>query len=255
MLDSDEADVRWMAGEALLKIDTDDAARALQPQLRPETNLLRKLQIAELLGRHGIRDGYPYAIEHMSEPDLREQAISALAAIREPGTINKLREVLATSNDVEWNSAAVRGLGRLGARDLAPQFLEMAQDSSSPLAPSALVALGDLHEPKALPIVRAGLNSRSTEMLTASARAAGNLAGLPDAKADDVRVQLASLLTDPQAPQDARAAALDSLLALDDPRLDGALAKAEGDAGLEESDLLNRIEQLLHQRKVRLTLP
>jgi hypothetical protein len=59
---------------------------------------------------------------------------------------------------------------RLGARDLAPQFLEMAQETGSPLAPSALIALGDLHEPKALPIVRAGLNSRSTEMLTASAR-------------------------------------------------------------------------------------
>jgi HEAT repeat protein len=255
MLQLSEADVRWEAGEALLKIDTDDAARALEPQLRPEANLFRKLQIAELLGRHKIRDGYPYAIEHMSEPDLREQAISAPAAIQEPGAIEKLREVLATSNDVEWNSAAVRGLGRLGARDLAPQFLEMAQDSDSLLAPSALIALGDLHEPKALPMVRAGLNSRSTEMLTASARAAGNLAGLPDVKADDVRVQLASLLTDPRAPQDARAAALDSLMALNDPRLDGALAHAVRDAKLEESDLLNRIEQLLRQRKVRLTLP
>jgi HEAT repeat protein len=255
MMDSNEPDVRWAAIEALLKIDTDDAARALQPQLRPETNLLRKLQIATLLGRHGIRDGYPYAIEHMSEPDLREQAISALAAIQDPGAISKLREVLATSNDADWNSAAVRGLGRLGALDLAPQFLEMAQDSKSPLAPSALVALGDLHEARALPIVRAGLNSRSTEMLTASARAAGNLAGLAAVRADDVRDQLASLLADPQAPQDARAAALDSLVALNDRRLDGALAQAVRDAGLEESDLLNRIEQLLSERKVRLTLP
>jgi hypothetical protein len=64
MLLSNEADVRWEAGEALLKIETDDAARALQPQLRPEANLLRKLQ---------IRDGYPYAIDHMSEPDPRER--------------------------------------------------------------------------------------------------------------------------------------------------------------------------------------
>jgi HEAT repeat protein len=74
----------------------------------------------------------------MSEPGLREQAISALAAIRQPGAIRQLREVLATSNDVEWNTAAVRALGRLGARELAPQFLEIARNSRSPLAPSAI---------------------------------------------------------------------------------------------------------------------
>jgi HEAT repeat protein len=255
MLEPSEPDVRWVAVDALLKVDTEDAAKALRPQLGPEADLFRKLQIAELLGRHGIRDGYPYAIEHMSEPRLREQAISALVAIRQPGAIARLREVLVTSNDVEWNTAAVRALGRLGAHDLAPEFLEMARDSRSPLAPSAVVALGDLHDSAALAIVRTGLNSRSREMLTASARAAGNLAGLPSANANDVRDQLAALLADPQASQQARAAALDSLVALNDPRLDGALAQAVRDAGLEGSDLLNRIEQLLRERKVKLTLP
>jgi hypothetical protein len=191
----------------------------------------------------------------MSEPYLREQAISALAAIREPAAIGKLREILATSNDVEWKSAAMRSLGRLGARDLASQFLEMAHDSESPLAPSAIIALGDLHEAQAITMVRAGLKSRSTEMLTASARAAGSLAGLPSAKADDVRDELAALLADRGAPQEARAAALDSLVALNDPRLDGALAQAVRDAGLEESDLLGHIEKLLFERRVKLKLP
>ncbi len=37
--------------------------------------------MAEFLGRHGIHDGYPYAIEHMAEPELLDQAIAALAAI------------------------------------------------------------------------------------------------------------------------------------------------------------------------------
>ncbi len=255
MLDPNEPDVRRGAVEALIKIDTDDAAKALQPHLREETGLLRKLEIAEFLGRHRIRDGYPYAIEHMSEPYLRECAISALAAIREPGAVGELRKILETSNDVQWNSAAVRGLGRLGAVDLGPQFLEMARNSHSPLAPSALIALGDLHEARAVAIVRAGLGSRNTEMLTASARAAGNLVALPGVKGDDVSDQLALLLGDPGAPQEARAAALDSLVALNDPRLDGALAQAVRDAGLEESDLLNHIEKLLRERKVRLTAP
>jgi hypothetical protein len=122
MLDSGQQDVRWAAVEALIKINTDDAAKALQPHLREERDLSRKLELAEFLGRHGIRDGYPYAIEHMSEPSLREEAISALAAIREPRAVGELRKILETNNDADWNRAAIRSLGRLGAVELAPQF-------------------------------------------------------------------------------------------------------------------------------------
>ena len=254
MLVPNQREVWWKAVEALTKIDTEDAAKALQSHLREETDLLRKLEIAEFLGRHGIRDGYAYAIEHMSEPYLREQAISALAAIRDPRAAGELRKILETSNDVAWNSAAVRGLGRLGAVELAPQFLEMARNAKSPLAPSALIALGDLREARALEIARAGFASRNTEILTASARAAGNLVALPGVRADDLRDRLASLLADPGAPQEARVAALDSLVALNDPRLDGALAQAVRDAGLEGSALLDKIEKLLRERKVTLTL-
>ena len=66
---------------------------------------------------------------------------------------------------------------------------------------------------------------------------------------------IASLLADPGAPQQARVAALDSLVALNDPRLEAALIQAVRDAGLEGSDLLNRIEKLLRQRKVRVFPP
>jgi len=255
MLVPSQQDIRWTAVEALIKIATDDAAKALQPHLREEMDLSRKLELAEFLGRHGIRDGYAYAIEHMSEPSLREQAVSALAAIREPRAVGELRKILETSNDVDWNSAAMRSLGRLGAVELVPQFLEIARNAKDPLAPSALIALGDLREVKALEIARAGFASRDTEIVTASARAAGNLLALATVKADDVHDQLASLLADPGSPEEARAAALESLLALNDPRLDGALAQAVRDARLEGGDLLRKIEKLLRERKVRLTLP
>jgi hypothetical protein len=56
--------------------------------------------------------------------------------------------------------------------ELAPQFLEMARNAKNPIAPSALIALGDLHETRAVATVRAGLASRNTELLTASARSA-----------------------------------------------------------------------------------
>jgi HEAT repeat protein len=254
MLAPNEPEIRGDAIGALIKIDTDDAARALQPHLSEERDLTGKLKMAAFLGRHGIRDGYPYAIEHMSEPYLREDAISALGAIRDPRAVPELRKILTTSNDVAWNSAAVRGLGRLGASDLAPQFLQMAQNAKNPLAPSALIALGDLKEASAIAAVRAGLASRNTELLAAAARAAGSLAALPGVTADDVREHLASLLADSGAPQEARAAALDSLVVLKDARLDAALAQAERDAGLEDSDLLSKIEKLLRERKIKLTL-
>jgi HEAT repeat protein len=255
MLAPSDPEIRGVAIEALIMIGTDDSAKALQPHLGEERELTTKLKIAGFLGRHGIRDGYPYAMEHMSEPYLREDAVSALAAIRDPRAATELRKILNTSNDVAWNSAAIRGLGKLGASDLAPQFLQMAQNAKSPLAPSALIALGDLKEASAIAAVRAGLASRNTELLTAGARAAGNLAALPGVTADDVRDQLASLLADPGAPQEARVAALDSLITLNDTRLDRALAQAERDAGLEESELLLRIEKLLRERKIKLTPP
>jgi HEAT repeat protein len=255
MLVPAQQDIWWTAVDALVKIDTDDAAKALQPHLVQETNLQRKIEIAEFLGRHGIRDGYPYAIEHMSEPYLREQAIAALVAIREPRAVGELRKILETSNDVAWNSAAVRALGVLGASDFVPQFLEMAQDSANPLGRSALIALGDLHEVKAVEIARAGFASRNPERLEASARASGKLLALPSVNADDLRDRLAALLADRGASQQARLMALNSLLALNDRRLDEALKLAVRDAGLENSELLNNIEEQLCKRRVRLTLP
>jgi len=255
MLVPAQQDIWWTAVDALVKIDTDEAAKALQPHLLQETNLQRKIEIAEFLGRHGIRDGYPYAIEHMSEPYLREEAIAALAAIREPRAVGELRKILETSNDVAWNSAAVRALGALEASDLAPQFLEMAQDAANPLGPSALIALGDLHEVKAVEIARAGFASRDSQRLEASARAAGKLLALPGVSADDVHDRLAALLADRGASQPARLAALNSLVALNDRRLDGALALAVRDAGLENSELLNKIEEQLCKRSTKLTLP
>ena len=253
MLDRGDSQTWREVAEALIKIDTDEAAKSLQPHLREERDLQEKLKMAECLGRHGIRDGYPYAIEHMAEPEVLEQAISALAAMRDPRAVPELRKILETSNDLEWNTAAVRALGRLDAKEFATQFLQMARDPKNPLAPSALMALGDMHDPRALDLVRAALASRNEEMLAAGARAAGNLAALPNAKSDDIRDQLASLLAEPGAPQEARAAALDSLLALDDSHLDSALAQAARDAGLEGSELLYKIETSLRDRRIRLT--
>jgi HEAT repeat protein len=163
----------------LLQIGSDAAARTLQPHLREEPDLQMKLKIAAMLGRHGMRDGYVFAIEHASESWLLETAIEALGAIKEPQAVARLKEILETSNDVAWNTAAVRGLGAMGIQEMAPKFLSFADDFRNPLAPGALIALGDLGEVKVLDKVREGFGSRNDRIVTASARAAGKLLARP----------------------------------------------------------------------------
>ncbi|HWE40660.1 MAG TPA: HEAT repeat domain-containing protein [Isosphaeraceae bacterium] len=263
LLDPRLPQVRYAAIDALMAIDTEDAARAVWPRLNEEYDLGRKLQLAAFIGRHGFRGSYPIAIEHMSNPLLREAAVEALAAINEPRAVPELRKFWESSNDVAWNAAAIRALGRLGQREFAPRMLDLARDPREPLAPSALIALSDLGVADALPIARDGLGSRNDELVIASARAAAKLLAGPDAKAQgaDVRDRLAALLADPAASHPVRHAALDALVALDDPRLGPALAAAARDAGLETSnpgmnfqnpqanDLLRRVESLLAARK------
>jgi HEAT repeat protein len=255
MLDPRSPDLRWQAVEALRKINNAEAAKALQPHLREESDLSRKLEIAEFLGRHGIRDGYPYALEHMSEPNLLEEAVAALAAIRDPRAVPALRDILTTSNNTAWNGVAIRALGALGEKEFAAQFLESVQDLKRPLAPYALVALGDLGEVKALPRVREALKSRNDHIVLAGIRAAAKLVPIANEKTDDVRDQLAALLADADAGPDLRTAALAALLTLKDTRLDRALDLVVRDARLEGSNLLERTETLLRERKVKLTLP
>jgi HEAT repeat protein len=244
--------LRWHAVEALRKINTAEAARALQPHLKEEGDLHRKLQIAELLGRHGLGDGYPYAMEHLSEPHLVDQAVAALAAIRDPQTVPVLRDILKNSNDHGWNSVAIRALGALGEKEFAARFLEIVGDLKHPLAPAALVALGDLGEVKALPRVREGLASRNERVALASARAAQKLLAVPEVKEEALREQLAALLGDADASMALRLAALEALVAVKDGRLDRALRAAVHDAALEGSALLERSERLLRERKVTL---
>jgi HEAT repeat protein len=249
LIDPANIQVRWTALDALMTIDTPEAARAAWPHLAEESDLSRKLRLAGFVGRYGYRGGYPYAIEHLSDPNLRDLAVEALAAIREPRAIPELRAIWQKSNDLAWSAAAIRALGRLGEADIASRLLALAQDLKDPLMAPALIALGDLSETRALPLVRAGLASRSDEVVIAAMRAARQLLARPGIRADDVRDGLAALLADGHASLPVRDAALLSLTALDDPRLAEALGAAVRDAALEGSPLLKSVEERLAARK------
>jgi hypothetical protein len=254
LIDPSNLQVRWTALDALQRINTPEAARAAWPHLVEEADLTRKLRLAEFIGRHGYRGGYPYAIEHLADPALRDVAVDALDAIREPKAIPELRTIWQRSNDLAWSAAAILALGRLGQSDIASRLLELAQELKDPLTAPALIALGDLKELRALPLVRAGLVSRSDEVVIAAARAARRLLEVPGARADDVRDELATLLSDVHANQPVRQAVLQTLIGLDDPRLPRAIKRAVRDAGLEGSPLLQSIEERLAARKEQINL-
>jgi HEAT repeat protein len=249
LIDPTNVQVRWVALDALMAIDTPESARAAWPHLAEEPDLSRKLLLAGFVGRHGYRGGYPYAIEHLADANLRDAAVEALAAIREPRAIPELRAIWQKSNDLAWNAAAIRALGRLGEADIASRLLALAQDLKDPLTAPALIALGDLNEVRALPLVRAGLASRSDEVVIAATRAARRLLARPGVQADDVRDALAALLADGHASLPVRETALEALTALDDPRLADALGAAARDAALEGTPLLQAVEGHLAARK------
>jgi hypothetical protein len=249
LIDPTNLQVRWTALDALTAIDTPEAARVAWSHLAEESDLGRKLRLAGFVGRHGYRGGYPYAIEHLSDPNLLDVAVEALAAIREPRANSELRGIWQKSNDLAWSAAAIRALGRLGEPDIASRLLALAQDLKDPLTAPALIALGDLNEARAVPLVRAGLASRSDEVVIAATRAARRLLAKPGVQADDVRDGLAALLADAHAALPVREAALQSLTALDDRRLADALGAAVRDAGLEGTPLLRSVEERLAARK------
>jgi HEAT repeat protein len=248
LLDPQQWQTRAYAVEALTKIDTDEAASALWPHLDEEADVPRKLRLIAFLGRHGFRDGYSQAIEHLSQAGLRDLAVEALAAIGEPKAIPELKRIWQTSNDLGWNAAAIRALARLGQADITPKLLEIARVPGDPLAASALIGLGDLGAAEALPIVRVALSSRSDELVIAATRAAAKLLARPELEDAAARDRLAALLADADASPAVRQAALDSLVALADPRLPAALTAVARDGNLEGTPLLAEVERELTKR-------
>ena len=248
LLDPRQWQIRAYAIEALTKIDTEEAASALWPHRDEEADLSRRLRLTAFLGRHGFKDGYAQTIEHLSQAALRDEAVEALAAIGEPKAIPELRRIWQTSNDLAWNAAAIRALARLGQADIAPKLLALARTPGEPLAPSALLGLGDLGSAEALPIVNEALSSRSDELVIAACRAAARLLARPGITSDTVRDRLAALLADPDASVLVRQAALESMVALGDSRLAPSLATVARDAKLEGTPLLREVEREISKR-------
>ncbi len=226
---------RWIGGHdpelrtsiltALRKIDTPEAASAARPELGPERDLAEKLRLAAFLGRNGYRDGYPFAVEHMSEDHLREDAVAALVAMRDSRTVEEMRRILETSNDDAWNASAVLVLGGLGEQKLRERFYAYAQGGSGELAAAAMIALAELGDVRVLKSIRQWLDQRETEMHVAAAKSASIALVKHRMPADDILERLAAILSAGSDRVVSRQA-FETLAALDDRRLNEAAASA-----------------------------
>jgi HEAT repeat protein len=216
-------------------------AFALKKSATALTRELAARTAAALLEAGPAGQGPARSEEHLSQINLRDQAVEALGAIADPRAVPELRRIWQTSNDLAWNAAAIRALARLGQADIAPKLLEPARAPGDPLAPSALVGLGYLGSPDALPIVHEAIGSRSEALVIAATQAAARLLARPEFKSEPARDRLAALLVDADAAPTMRDAALDALVALDDPRLSATLSAVARDENLEGTPLLVRV--------------
>ena len=256
MLDPRRFQLRRLAADLLMDIDTIAAAQALRPHVPAELDLARKLRYAAFLGRHGFEDGYPFAVEHLSERGYLEAALEAIAGIAKPGTAEQLLDIYSSSNDSGWKRAAVRGLGLLRHAAFADELVALTRDQKHPLAATALLARADLGDVDVVELLPAALASRSEALVIAGARAAAKLLPNGDGEAkqteEDIRTALATLARDPDATRAVRRNALVALVAAEDGRLEEVLTAMLRDILLERTDLLTRVRELLRDRKVRM---
>ncbi len=244
---------RWVGGyhpelrtsvlNALRKIDTREAASAARAELGPELNLAEKLRLAAFLGRHGYRDGYAFAVEHMSEDHLREDAVAALVAMRDSRTVKEMRRILETSNDDAWNASAVLVLGGLGEQQLRERFYAFVQGGGSgKLAAAAMIALAELGDARVLELIRQWLDQRETEMDIAAAKSAHIALVKHRMQADDIVEKLAKILSG-GSDRIVTRQAFGTLAALDDRRLNAAAASA-----LRNNRQLDDFQELIIER-------
>ncbi|MEM1188089.1 MAG: hypothetical protein AAGI72_06170 [Pseudomonadota bacterium] len=254
LLDPAHLQVRRLAIDVLMEIDNEASALALEPQLAEENNLRYKLRIAEFLGRHGIDSGYEYAVEHMSDARYWQAALRAIAAISKPGAPKQMYAIYQSSNDLKWRKTAVRALGLLRHDPFGDELTELTANLGHPLAASALWARADLGDTKAIDLLPAAMRSRSEALMFASANAAESFFSQElDQGAGpgrDVLGLLTGLATNRENSVHVRGAALDALLAADDPQVDSVLIAMVSDRGLEDTSLIVHVQELLRERRV-----
>jgi HEAT repeat protein len=246
--------MRGRAIDALEAIDSDEAVATVRLRLKAEPDLQLKLRMAALLGRHQINDGYALAIEHAADPGLTDVAVRALGAIREARTATELWNILNTSHDAAWNSAALAGLVAVRDPKINERLLAILKEPRNPLLVTAVTSAAELDTPDSLPLLAPLTRSRNDQVALAALNAIEKLAKSKDADNVQRRDALAkalpdvlALVADPDANLQLRIAAVDTATTIPDPRVREVFSNLANQSGLENTPLLQRVEQELRQ--------
>jgi HEAT repeat protein len=236
---------------ALDVIDHPDGVAAIRLRLKSEPDLRMKLDMARVLGRHGIQDGYAFALEHLADPGITTYAASALAAIDDERTSGQLWKNLETSHDNQWNAAALYGLAALKDARVGEQLATILADRQDPNVLAAITAAHKLGDPELIASVSPYMLSRNDEVAAASVAAIKYLAakardnGSQGEQVGQAGKQLLEVLNDQDIQMNLRIAALDALHALQDDRLPAALLTLADYSPLENTELMQRIDLAL----------
>ncbi len=244
--------VRWAAFGALDAIDSDEAVAAIRLRLKSEPDLRLKLRMAATLGRHGIADGYPFAIEHLADPGVTEYAAKALAAIGDQRANKQLREILETSHDQQWNAAAMHGLAVLRDPSVKQRLLDILGDRRHPQLAAVITAAQAFGDSEFIPALSPLVSSRNYNVASVSIQAIKELAAVEEGRSPSLEqslsaatTQLLTLLDDPDVDVRLRIAALDTLVVIEDGRLSDSVKRLADRSELENTKLMQRIDQYL----------
>ena len=155
--------VRSRAADALAKIGGPRVIDAALELIRDQDEDVRRAAI-EILNQTKDERAVGFLIEATRDNDwwVRERAVDALAEIGSPRALPTLLDLLKTSDDRSLPTI-VRALGKLGDASVIPRVLPLLGNSSKEVRLEAITALGRLVDDDSADLVRAQLESVSSD--------------------------------------------------------------------------------------------
>jgi HEAT repeat protein len=173
LLEDRKGEVQVSAAGALGALGAKEAGPALARQLADADDELRDTA-AWALGRIGAKEALPDVLKLLASenPETRESAVLALYALRDPGAIQPLEDLVKKDD-----RAGAEGLRALRHAATAPRFIELLGHADAPLRATAAAALGELGSKEAVPALlkRAADEKEEQEVRGAAADALGRI--------------------------------------------------------------------------------
>jgi len=263
--------------QALLKIGTREAAIALRPHLKTETDLTSKLRIAALLAKYGFDDGYSLAIEHLADrTEVSLLAAEVLGAIGAERAEKQLKPILENNPDPQWYAAALAGLLAVENEEARTALAKILEDGRHPNIVKAAEFAHLAKNEFVLPLLTKHIESRNGKLALAALRAHAKIIrqALRIAKAgtsarrssvvkpvsfslqnqdhqDELLETLQRVLADSYIDRRIRGEALSVLELFSTEESSDTLLALLDRTELESSKIVLRIEQLVRERGVQ----